>query len=428
MLDNSKLQLTPELRKKFPDDFLWGASVSPHQVEGGTYNQWTKWELETAKESAREAEVKWSKILPAWEDVKSQATNPDNYISGHADKHYKLFEHDFKLAKSLGLNTFRFSLEWSRIEPEEGVYNIEALRHYKRYISALIEAGLTPIVGLWHWTHPVWFEEKGGFSNKTNLTHWRKYVEKVADELDWSEIKFVNSLNEANMYAIESHFLKEFPPANGGLFKTLITYKNLALAHRIAYRTMTRRHAHLSVGIVHQMVDYRPKNESKLFDKLLSWMLNQFVNWWFLKRCRNFDFVGLNYYRTEYIKWFKINGQNPSSPVNDLGWYMEPESISKVLVETWNRFKKPIIITENGVADMHDKYRLWWLTETMHAIDSARRSGVELLGYCHWSLLDNFEWQFGWFPKFGLVAVDRQSSQRRVKHSARIWSNWLLHR
>ena len=428
MLDNSKLQLTPELKKKFPDDFLWGASVSPHQVEGDTYNQWTKWELETAKESAREAEAKWSKILPVWEDVKSQATNPDNYISGHADKHYKLFEHDFKLAKSLGLNTFRFSLEWSRIEPEEGVYNIEALRHYKRYISALIEAGLTPIVGLWHWTHPVWFEEKGGFTKKANLSHWRKYVEKVADELDWSEVKYANSLNEANVYATSSFFLKEFAPADGSLIHTLTSYRNLALAHRIVYRTLKNRHAHLSVGVVHHMVNLKPKNKSRYLDRLMTRAAGQFINWWFLKQCQDFDFIGLNYYRTEYTSWFKLKGDNPATPLNDLGWYMEPKGIKDLLIVTYSKFHKPIIIIENGVADMHDKYRLWWITETMHAIDSARSNGVDILGYCHWSLLDNFEWQFGWFPKFGLVAVDRQSSQRRVKHSARIWSNWLLHR
>jgi beta-glucosidase len=428
MLDKSKLQLTPELKKRFPGDFMWGASISPHQVEGDSYNQWTKWELETAKQSANSAESKWSKILPIWDDVRAQATDPNNYVSGHGDKHYKLYEQDFKLAKSLGLNTFRFSLEWSRIEPEEGVYNIEALRHYKRYIAALIDAGLTPIVGLWHWTHPVWFEEKGGFSKKANLIHWRKYVEKVADELDWSEVKYANSLNEANMYTIESYYLKDFPPAKGGLLKTLITYNNLALAHRIAYRTLTNRHSHLSVGIVHQFVNYQPKNRSKFSDRTLSWVLDQFVNWWFLRRCRRFDFVGLNYYRTEYIEWFKIMGKNPSAPVNDMGWYMEPKGIEHVINETWSRFKKPIIVTENGVADMHDKYRLWWLTETMHAIDRAQSNGVKLLGYCHWSLLDNFEWQYGWIPKFGLVAVDRQSSQRTVKHSARIWSNWLLHR
>ncbi len=428
MLDNSKLNLTPELRKKFPNNFLWGASVSPHQVEGDNYNQWTKWELETANQNAKSAEKRWSKLLPVWDDIKDRAVDPNNYISGHGDKHYKLYEQDFKLAKSLGLNTFRFSLEWSRIEPEEGVYNIEALQHYKRYIAALLKAGLTPIVGLWHWTNPVWFEEKGGFAKKSNLNHWKKYVEKVADELDWSEVKYANSINEANMYAIESYFLKEFPPASGGLLKTAITYKNLASAHRIAYRALTLRHHHLSVGVVHHLVNYKPKDSSNFFDRLMAKVLNQIINWWFLHRCRSFDFIGLNYYRTEYVQWSSIYGKNPTTPVNDIGWYMEPLGLSEVLSETWRRFKKPIIITENGVADIHDKYRLWWIGETMQAMAEASENGVNLLGYCHWSFLDNFEWQYGWFLKFGLVAVNRQTYQRSVKQSARTWSNWLLHR
>lgn len=428
MVSKVKSRLTRELRSSFPDDFLWGASVSPHQVEGGTYNQWTQWELRTAKQSAAAAEDKWSKLLPNWEDVKDQATNPDNYISGHADKHFKLYEQDFKLAKSLGLNTFRFSLEWSRIEPEEGVYNIEALQHYKRYIASCIEAGLTPIVGLWHWTHPVWFEEKGGFTKKANLQHWRKYVEKVADELDWSQVKYASSLNEANSYAAASFYLKEFPPGKGGLAQSLVTYNNLAAAHRIAFQTLHKRHPHLLVGVVHQVLNYQPKNTSKILDRTMTWILNQAANWWFLRRCRNFDFIGLNYYRTEYIDGLTLYGKNPESPRSDLGWYMKPEDIAGVLEETWQRFKKPIIITENGLADMHDKHRLWWITETMHAISEARRKGVKLIGYCHWSLLDNFEWQYGWFPKFGLISVDRRSYVRTVKQSTKSWARWLLHR
>ena len=150
------------------------------------------------------------------------------------------------------------------------MYNIEALRHYKRYITTCIEAGLTPIVGLWHWTHPVWFEDKGGFTKKANLKHWRKYVEKVADELDWSQVKYVASLNEANVYATASYYLKEFPPANGSIIQTMSAYKNLSVAHRIAYQTLNKRHAHLMIGIVHHLVNLKPYNPSRRLDRLIT--------------------------------------------------------------------------------------------------------------------------------------------------------------
>lgn len=421
-----KSRLTKELKETFPDGFLWGASVSSHQVEGDTYNQWTRWELETAKDSAKLAPSRWSK-LPIWNQVAREAINPDNYISGHGDKHYKLYKQDFEIAKRLGLNSFRFNLEWSRIEPEEGTYSLEALQHYKRYIKAAIEAGLTPIVGLWHWTNPVWFENKGGFTKKANLKYWRLFVEKVADELDWSEVRYASTINEANSYSLASYFTGEFPPGRRNILAAALVYWNLSLAHRVGYSTLTKRHPHLSVGVVHQIVNFKPKNSSKYLDRLMSKLSGQVINWWFLRRCHDFDFIGLNYYRTEYVKWFKTEGINPQEPVNDLGWYMNPAGLEEVIEEVWRRFNRPIIITENGVADLEDKHRLWWLTESMHAISNASRHGVDVRGYHHWSLLDNFEWQYGWFPKFGLVAVDRQSYKRNVKKSAKAWANWLLH-
>ena len=148
--------------------------------------------------------------------------------------------------------------------------------------------------------------------------------------------------------------------------------------------------------------------------------MRYFWNWWFLKRIRKYqDFVGFNYYFADYYKGFKVS--NPQFPLNDLGWYMEPEGLYPSLLRAWAHFKKPIIITENGVADMHDQYRQWWIEETIIAMERAISEGIEIKGYFHWSLLDNFEWSFGWWPKFGLVEVDREHGMKRTIRPSAKW-------
>ncbi len=142
-------------------------------------------------------------------------------------------------------------------------------------------------------------------------------------------------------------------------------------------------------------------------------------NWWFLNRVREqLDFIGINFYSTHYISWL-WKEKNPDNPHNDLGWYMEPSAIYDVLVKTADRYGLPMIITENGLADAGDKQRQWWLEQTIAAMQRALAKGVPLKGYLHWSLLDNFEWAYGWWPEFGLVHVDRKTMKRSVRSSAK---------
>ena len=425
-MSNVRLRLTAALRQQFPDEFLWGASVSAHQVEGGTYNQWTKWELETAKQSALKARDRWY-WLPIWDDVRAEATDPANYVSGDGVQHYRQYREDFRILKALGLNSFRFNIEWSRIEPEEGTFNLPAIQHYKAYIAALKQEGIEPLVGIWHWTVPVWFEERGGFRKKTNLVYWRRFIEKIADELDWSGIRYVTTLNEVNTYVGMTHIVGDFPPQTKSLLTAARVYQVLLAAHKVAYKTLKARHAHLEVGLVHQINKVVPKDPGKFLDKLNSWLYWYNSSGWFMARVkRHIDFVGLNYYFVDYRSGKDtVISSNPKEPLNDLGWYMEPSGIEHALKDAYRRYKKPIIVAENGVADKHDRFRGWWITETMHALAEAKRSGVDLKGYFHWSLLDNFEWQYGWFPKFGLVQVDRSTMKRKVKPSAKMWASWL---
>jgi beta-glucosidase len=405
-------------KQSFPEDFLWGASTAAHQVEGGTKNQWTEWETKHAQELAATAEKRldW---LTLWPEIKSEVTSPDNYISGNGVDHYNRYSEDFALLKKLGMNSFRFGIEWSRIEPKPGKWDKSAIDHYKKYITDCKLAGIEPIVSLWHWTMPVWFTNKGGLEKRSNLAYWRRYIQKIATELDWSDVTYVLTINEANTYSGFGYKTGEWPPQHKSGWQTLKVYYNLALAHRIAVRTLKEQHGHLLFGAAHQCNHVVATRKNNITDRLMVWIQKYYWNWWYLNRInRTQDFVGINFYFTDYRKGYSLLPKNPSQPINDLGWYMDPAGIEHVINEAWRRYKKPILITENGVADRHDQYRAWWLDETFAAMQRSINKGAKLIGYLHWSLLDNFEWSSGWWPQFGLISVDRKTMKRTIRKSA----------
>lgn len=405
--------------KIFPKDFLWGGSTASHQVEGGTYNQWTVWELENAARLAKEAENSTRYLSPVWDEIKDEATNPENYISGKGVEHYERYEEDFELLLKLNLNAFRFGIEWSRIEPEEGKWDSHAIEHYRVYILELRRLGIKPVMNIWHWTLPVWFTDKGGFEHGRNLSHWRRFVEKVAHEYG-DLLEYVITLNEPNVYTTHSYLMGFWPPAQKKIFKAGMVYYNLVRAHRQAYGILKDKNPDLQIGIAAQLANIQAKRPRNIFDVIVTQIMRYAWNWWFLRRTRHHqDFIGLNYYFTDYYKLHKR--ENPKVPLNDLGWYMEPEGLYPLLLRTWTHFKKPIFVSENGLADQGDDYRRWWIEETIVAMQRALSEGVELKGYFHWSLLDNFEWAQGWWPKFGLVAVDRKNGMKRTIRPSAEW-------
>lgn len=406
----------------FPKHFFWGGSVASHQVEGGTVNQWSEWELANAKVLAQTAHQRLS-WLPRWQQIKSQAEDPANYVSGQGVDHYRRYEEDFAIAKSLHLNAFRFGIEWSRLEPEEGQWDDAAVKHYKDYIHALRKEGLEPFLNIWHWTMPVWFTNKGGFTKRENLRYFERFVAKVAEEFV-DDVTYVITLNEPNVYAVFSYGVGYWPPEEKSWLTFAQVYYNLVVAHRHAYKILKTKKPSLQVGIAAQLANIQAKRPQSLFDEFSTKWMRYFWNWWFLRRIRKHqDFVGFNYYFTDYYTGM-LKRQNPEVPKSDLGWYMEPEGIYPILLRIWAHYKKPIFITENGLADAEDNYRRWWIEETIVAMERAISEGVDLRGYFHWSLLDNFEWAFGWWPKFGLVEVDREHGMKRtVRPSAKWFAN-----
>lgn len=423
---------TPKL---FPKDFYWGASTSSHQVEGGTHNQWTEWELAHAAELAKTAHKRlgW---LPNWVHIKDRAQDPNNYISGRGIEHYKLYKDDFKLLKGLNLNSFRFGIEWSRVEPEEGVWDKVAWEHYKEYVQTLLDMGIEPFLNIWHWTMPTWFTNKGGFTKKANIKYFERFVAKLCQELPVDKLKYIITLNETNVYTSFGYLTGEWVPNEKNPVHGLAVYLHLARAHKSAYKLLKAANPKIQIGVAAQLGNIQAKRPHNLLDEWATKWMRYAWNWWFLNHIKRYqDFVGINYYFTDYYELGDHKGTknieffhraDPNFPKNDLGWYMEPEGVYPLLLRTWAHYKKPIIITESGLADENDEYRRWWLEESMISMERAMSEGVDIRGYFYWSLLDNFEWAFGWWPKFGLIAVDRENGMKRtVRLSAKWWADWL---
>jgi len=419
-----------DTKVEFPSDFLWGASVAAHQVEGGNHNQWTEWEKAHADELAATAErrISW---MPGWKSFAEEAKKPATYISGSGVDHYHRYTEDFKLLKKINLNSFRFSIEWSRLEPEEGQWNQTEVDHYHAYIKELRALGIEPVLNIWHWTNPIWFERKGAFKHKRNLKYFDRFVQKISEEYG-NHLKYIITLNEPNVYTTFGYFAADtasgspWPPGEKNFLSLMRVYWNLIKAHKRAYQILKRDHPHLQIGTAQQLANIQAKNPHDLVDEISTKFMRYAWNWFFLHRIRaQQDFVGVNYYFTDYYTGL-LKKRSPKMPLNDLGWYMEPEGLYPILLRAWAHYKKPIIITENGVADAQDEYRRWWIEETIVAMERALSEGIDVRGYMHWSLLDNFEWTNGWLAKFGLIEVDRaRGMERKIRPSAKWYSEHI---
>lgn len=395
---------------------MWGAATSAHQVEGGQHNQWTVWELQNAKSLAEQAKFKLT-WLPDWERIKDKATDPNNYISGPATDHYNRYQEDFDLLKRLNMNAFRFSIEWSRIEPEEGKWDLSAIEHYRRYLRELRQRDIEPVVTLMHWTLPVWFHEKGGFEKRRNVKYFVRFAEKVLIELG-SDIRYICTLNEPEVYTGEGWLNGQWPPNKESRLLALRVYLNLAHAHNRVAKTAHRMNRRFKVGLSKNCAHHYPGDDaivSRFSAKFAIWAEDYF----FLNRVRrNLDWLGLNYYFSNRYYGYRIH--NPNDRLSDLGWNLQPADIEYVLERLWLKYKRPLIVTESGVADRNDAYRKWWIGQSLLGIHSAIQNGALVEGYLHWSLLDNFEWAYGKWPNFGLVAVDYDTFKRTPRPSA-LW-------
>jgi beta-glucosidase len=405
----------------FPKNFYWGAAVAAHQVEGNNHNDFSEFEKKVAQKRADHAENKFKffntfGFKVDFQRFKSEATDPNNYISGEACNFWNKWQEDFKILKELNLNSFRFSIEWSRIEPEENKFNEKALAHYQEMIDWLNKNNIEPFVTLWHFTNPIWFAEKGGWAKKENIKYFEKYVEYIIKNL--KGVKFFITINEPVIYSSAVYIQKEFPPAKFSFFKFIQTNRNLLEAHNRVYKIIKNIDSNLHVGLAQHVVSFRPyKNwlPNKLITNFLEWFNNRRV---FNKVINHLDFIGINHYQRFASNFGKKI--NLTTKFNDLGWEISPKEIYRVLMKL-KKYNKPIIITENGTADKDDKFRAEFIQKYLKYIHKAISKHVDVRGYMHWSLLDNFEWDNGFWPRFGLVEVDYKTQERKIRDSARVY-------
>lgn len=406
---------------KFPKRFLWGAAVAAHQVEGGTHNQWTEWELENARALASQAEYQLSE-LPAWDSIKNIAKNPANYVSATASDHFNRYLEDFDILKKLNMNAFRFSIEWSRLEPEEGAWDAEAIEHYKRYVVELKKREIEPIVTLFHFTLPVWFTKKGGFEKRNNIKYFVRYAEKILTELGLN-VKYVITINEPEVYAIQGYHEGRWPPGVQSKRRTWLVLNNLARAHNQAAKMIHGLGRRYEVSIA-KNTNYVYAGDDALISRTSASIAQYFSDDYFLNKVvKNCDFIGMNYYFSNRIYGYRVH--NPEEKTTDLGWDASPDNIQFAVERLYEKYNLPIMITENGVADMNDELRKWWIQHTIVALKLSLQRGVPIIGYMHWSLLDNFEWSYGKWPRFGLVHVNYRTFERTIRPSAKWFAGVL---
>lgn len=404
-------------RLSFPKKFLWGAATSAHQVEGNTHNQWTAWELENAKSKAAQASYHLED-LDSWELIKAEAKDPGSYVSGTAADHYNRFEEDFDLLKKLHMNAFRFSIEWSRVEPNRGAWNVEAIEHYKAYVKALKKRDIEPIVTLFHFTIPMWFAKMGGFEKRANTKYFVRFAEKMVRELG-TTIRFVITMNEPEIYAYEGYMSGNWPPTMiHSPWRARRVLLNLAKAHNQAAKVIHGLNRRYKVSIAKNSAYFYAGDNAWLSRKSAD-VLQYVQDDYFLKKVvKTCDFLGVNYYFSNRVYGYRVH--NPEQRVSDMGWDLAPADIEHALVRLHDKYHLPIIVTENGLADSQDTDRQWWITQTLIGMQKAINQGVRLEGYLHWSLLDNFEWDKGTWPRFGLFAIDYATQQRTPRPSA-VW-------
>lgn len=420
-------------------EFLWGAATSSHQIEGGNvHNDWWHWEQAGRCEGGAR--------------------------SGRATDHWNRFKEDLKLAKDLGLNSYRFSIEWSRLEPKEGQWDPSALDRYVELVQECEKLGLLPMLTLHHFTSPNWFAEQGGFTAADSSDKYLRYVDKVVSALG-GRVPLWCTLNEP-MVLVSGTYLGTFMPP--GVFNPKNASKachNLLKAHVKAYdkihsfsgpRQGPWKDHPVMVGIAHNMMDFAPARKWHPLENLIAGAFKSFYNRAWLDAItgkkqhfgvigvvpsppqvqealgrKTADFIGVNYYTKAIVQWRPKtkNAENPENlpfglvfaregdTVSDMEWAIHPQGLQR-MIDLASSYGLPVYITENGIAAQDDRLRERFIKEHLQVVDQIRNNGTDLRGYFHWSLLDNFEWSKGYGPRFGLYRINYETLERTANPSA----------
>ncbi|MCU1567680.1 MAG: beta-glucosidase/6-phospho-beta-glucosidase/beta-galactosidase [Pseudarthrobacter sp.] len=399
----------------FPQDFLWGVASAGHQVEGNNVNSDT-WFLEH---------------LPG-----SMFSEP----SGDAVDHYHRFREDIALIAGLGFTSYRFSIEWARVEPEEGFFSQAELNHYRSMLEACHEHGLTPVVTFHHFTSPRWLLAVGGWEGHRTAELFARYCDRVMAHMG-DLMGVACTLNEPNLpWLLESFGIGGVAPENRGsvpvwaaaaerlgvdaskvapfqFCSTEAAFEVKLAAHKAATAAIKAHRPDLLVGWTLANSDIQSINGGEE----LAEKVRRGVNERFLEASRGDDFVGIQTYgRTVYGP----NGHAPApegAVTNQMGEEIYPQALEATIREAHLIAGIPVMVTENGLSTEDDAQRVEYLRAAVDCVASCLADGIDVRGYIAWTAFDNYEWVFGYVPKFGLIAVDRETQERTPKESAR----WL---
>jgi beta-glucosidase len=403
-----KEQKTPS--KAFPAGFLWGAATAGHQIEGNNVNS-DFWFLENIKPTI--------------------FAEP----SGDACNNFELWRTDLDLAKSIGLNSYRFSLEWARIEPEPGMFSIAMLNHYQAIIDGCRARGLTPLVTFSHWTVPRWFAARGNWTNPDSPGLFARFCDRAARHLG-KQIGYAMTFNEPNGVVIANLMV---PPQAIAAQRPMLAAASAALgvpnfiggpafghapdmldnmlkAHQLAKAAIKAAHPNLPVGATLAVADEQGLGTNSKRDA----MRKAFYGAW-LDGVSNDDFVGVqNYGRNVWDANGKVDAP-ADSKLNSEKEEVYAPSLAGAVRYVHAATKRPIMVTEHGVTTADDSLRAELIPTALTELKKAMNEGVPVLGYMHWSLIDNFEWVSGYRPTYGLAAVNRTTFERKLKPSAAVY-------
>eukprot|EP01080_Neovahlkampfia_damariscottae_P005767 gene5767-9588_t len=404
----------------FSKDFIWGVATSSHQIEGNnTLNQWYEWE-------------------------KSQKLEP----SGDATDSWKRYKEDIQLMKKLGVSSYRFSIEWSKIEPSEGIFDPWAVQHYHDLIDECIKNKIDPMITLHHFTNPIWFEKQRAWENEKLIKHFVRFSEYVFKEYS-KKVKFWCTINESEVIVLLGYLDGRFPPGKKLDFSSAkIVLQNLLQAHVETYHALKKlpNGKEAQIGFVKDIIQFDPYNQWNPLEWVISSSMNHILTESILKffetgkfqfipfltsfenqKAKNsLDFIGLNYYThvlprlqfsmTEPVK----EDSRPDEKITEMKYALYAEGFYRAL-KRLSHLRVPIIVSENGAPDSKDVLREEWIKKYIYAMQKAIFEGVNVKGFFYWSLLDNFEWAEGYKQKFGLYHVDFKTQKRTLREGSKIY-------
>ena len=376
----------------FPDGFVWGTATAAHQIEGGNWNNdWWAWEHDPA----------------------SPCVEP----SGDACDSWNRWEDDVAVLADLGFGTYRLSVEWSRIEPEDGEWSSAAVAHYRRQCEALLARGIEPTVTFHHFTTPRWLAVgRQGWEDPETADRFAAFCGRLTAELGGDVIRRACTINEPNIVATMGWLLGMFPPGKSDHDLRLRVNDVFVDAHRKAVDAIRDAAPGVPVGLTLSMTEYqaieggddqRARMERHMEDV-------------FLEATEGDDFLGVQVYSRMRLGPDGMLPPEEGVPVLPMGYEYWPQALEACLRRAWavTGGRVPLLVTENGIGTDDDDQRIAFVEAALRGVLRCLADGIDVRGYVYWSLLDNFEWAFGYGPRFGLVAVDRQTFARTPKPSA----------